>query len=124
MNYKLVMKKKPAYLHAIVDGQNSRENVKRYLQEVLRECILHKCSRVLIEERFEGPRLDTVDVFQIVAEGSGEAMGQLQAIAYVDINASGDTMHFAETVAVNRALPVRVFSTVTAAEKWLLEKND
>ncbi len=29
-------------------------------------------------------------------------------------------MKFAETVAVNRGLPVRLFSSVNDAEKWLL----
>jgi hypothetical protein len=30
---------------------------------------------------------------------------------------------FAETVEVNCSLPVKVFSTVVEAEKWLLEKD-
>ncbi len=123
MTYKLTINKKPTYLHVIVNGQNSRENVVLYLKELLCECLAHNYSRVLIEERLEGPRLETLDVFQIAAEGSGEAIGKLEAIAYVDINAKNNMMHFAETVAVNRALPVAVFPTVTAAEKWLLAKD-
>jgi hypothetical protein len=47
----------------------------------------------------------------------------LRAIAYVDVNADGDLMQFAETVAVNRMLPVAVFSNVADAEKWLLDKD-
>ena len=47
----------------------------------------------------------------------------LEAIAYVDVNAAGDLMQFAETVAVNRALPVTVFSTVVEAETWLLGED-
>jgi len=42
-----------------------------------------------------------------------------EAIAYVDVNADGELMKFAETVAVNRSLPVVVFSSVSDAEKWL-----
>jgi hypothetical protein len=78
---------------------------------------------VLIEERLEGPRLGTLDVFEIVSQGSSRALGILQAIAYVDVNAEGDLMQFAETVAVNRALPVTVFSTVADAERWLLDED-
>jgi hypothetical protein len=78
---------------------------------------------VLIEERLEGPRLGTLDVFEIVSQGSSRALGILQAIAYVDVNAAGDLMQFAETVAVNRALPVTVFSTVADAERWLLAER-
>ena len=32
-------------------------------------------------------------------------------------------MQFAETVAVNRALPVTIFSTVADAERWLLDED-
>jgi hypothetical protein len=32
-------------------------------------------------------------------------------------------MPFAETVAVNRTLPVTVFSTVAEAENWLVDKG-
>jgi hypothetical protein len=43
----------------------------------------------------------------------------LAAIAYVDVNAQGSLMKFAEDVAVNRGVRVRVFGTVAEAERWL-----
>ena len=119
MSYKLSITQKPTYLHAVVTGLNSKENVMSYLEEIRRECIARKCFRVLIEERLAGPRLGTIDVFQIAAEGSSRAEGSLKAIAYVDVNAEGDLMKFAETVAVNRSVPVKVFSSVSDAEDWL-----
>ncbi|MGO9614644.1 MAG: hypothetical protein ACLPX5_16645 [Dissulfurispiraceae bacterium] len=119
MTYKLMIDQKPTYLHAIITGRNSRENVSRYLEDILRECQARRCFRILIEEDLEGPRLGTLDVFKIASEGSSHARGVLEAIAYVDVNAEGDLMLFAETVAVNRALPVAVFSTVADAEKWM-----
>jgi hypothetical protein len=82
-----------------------------------------KLLPVLIEERLEGPRLSTMGVFQIASEGSSQGRGFFEAIAYVDVNAEGDLMNFAETVAVNRFLPVRVFSSVSDAEKWLLGED-
>jgi hypothetical protein len=63
--------------------------------------------------------LNIVEVFRIAAEGSARALGQVHAIAYVDVNAQGDLMKFAEDVAVNRFLRVAVFSTVAEAERWL-----
>ena len=123
MTYKLTIDQKPTYLHAIVTGRNSRENVALYLEEILRECTARSCFSTLIEERLEGPRLKTLDVYQLAVEGSIKAMGLLKAIAYVDVNGQSDMMHFAENVAVNRALPVAVFQTVADAEKWLLDKN-
>jgi hypothetical protein len=47
----------------------------------------------------------------------------LEAMAYVDVNAQGDLMQFAENVAVNRQFPIAVFSTVADAEQWLLRKD-
>jgi len=123
MSYKLTLEQGPAYLHAIVTGYNSKDNVMRYLEEIRQECVARGCFRVLIEERFEGPRLDTIDVFQIAASGRDRALGVFQAIAYVDVNAVGDLMQFAETVAVNRGIPVRVFSAVADAKKWLLDQE-
>jgi hypothetical protein len=94
--------------------------VASYLQEVHRECLDAGYLRVLIEERLDGPRLGATDVFDVAAGGSGRAAGVFQAIAYVDANASGTMMKFAETVAVNRGVPVRLFAAVADAEAWLL----
>jgi len=120
-DYDLRIQTQPGYLHAIVTGRNTRENVAGYLEEIMRECEARDLFRVLIEERLEGPRLGTLDVFSIASEGSSKAIGKMRAIAYVDVLAKGSLMRFAETVAVNRALPVRVFSTIAEAEAWLTD---
>ena len=39
MTYKLTIDQKPTYLHAIVNGRNTKENVAQYLQELNGECI-------------------------------------------------------------------------------------
>ena len=119
MTYTLTIDQKPTYLHAIVTGRNTKENVVRYLEDVIRECRVRNCWSVLIEERLEGARLRTMDVFDIASQGDIRFAGMLRAMAYVDVNAEGDLMRFAEDVAVNRGLPVKVFSTVNDAEQWL-----
>lgn len=120
MSYQLAISEKPGYLHVVVTGENSRENVSRYMEVVIRECTLRQCFRVLVEERLEGPRLGTLDVFEMVAAGTTRFLRTLKAMAYVDVNAtSPEMMSFAENVAVNRAFPVRMFTTVAAAENWL-----
>jgi hypothetical protein len=119
MPYTLTITPKPAFLHAVVTGENSVEHVMRYLDEIQRECRARNCFRVLIEERLEGPRLDAKGVFQIASEGSRRVRVPFKAIAYVDANTKGDLMKFAETVATNLGLPVSVFSTVGEAEQWL-----
>jgi hypothetical protein len=80
--------------------------VAAYLRDVVEECRTRNCFRVLIEERLEGPRLQLMDVFSVAAEGAMMALGVFQTIAYVD-ERMGKMAEFAETVAVNRGMPVR-----------------
>jgi len=120
VSYKLKITPKPTYLHVVVTGPNKPDTVKRYVEGVRRQCQAQKCFRVLIEERLEGPRLGTMDVFQLTSEESSRSQGFFEALAYVDVNAQGDLMKFAETVAVNRGVPMAVFATVGEAEQWLL----
>jgi len=112
----------PTYLHATVTGTNSRESVQQYMDEVLAECQKRECFRVLIEERLEGPRLDAMDVFAMASEGSMRALGVFEAVAYVDPQ-MGKMKDFAESVAVNRGLPISSFFSVAEAEQWLLEQE-
>ena len=119
MTYRIEFQRKSSYLHVIVEGENTRENVVKYLEDIRLECVAQGVLRVLIEERLEGPRLDASEVFGIVSTASGKSMGVFRALAYVDVHADSDTMKFAETVAVNRGIPVRLFSAVADAEKWL-----
>ena len=124
MDYQLTIIQKPAYLHAIVNGVNTKENVVRYLEDLSKECMSRKCFRILIEEHLEGPRIDIFNVFSIIARRSNQVIGLFNAVAYVDCNAMGNSMQFAETVARNRGLPLAVFASVADAEKWLLNENN
>jgi hypothetical protein len=123
MTYKLTIEQKATYIHAVVTGENNRENIIRYLEELLGECAARGCTRVLVEKRLEGPRLAIAEIFEIISENSRRALGMLRAIAYVDVYTTEDMLKFAETVAVNRALPLKVFLTVAEAEAWLSSKD-
>jgi hypothetical protein len=122
MSYQLKITEKPTYLHAVVTGRNSPESVVGYLQDLLRECEARQCFNVLVEEQLTGRRLETWDVYQIASDSSAHARGVFNAIAYVDVNAGGELMKFAETVANNRGVPMAVFATVAEAEQWLAGK--
>jgi hypothetical protein len=121
--YTLTVHQEEGYLHAIVTGTNSEDDVRWYVEDIRRECASRRCPRVLVEERLEGPRLGALPVFRLAKEASERARGELEKIAYVDVNAAGDLMKFAENVAVNRGLPVAVFSSVDEARAWIKKKN-
>ena len=122
MTYKLTIEERPTYLHAVVTGENSAQNVEQYFDELMRECTARGVPRVLVEERLEGPRLGAFEVFRMVSKGIVRYQRTLEALAYVDVNAQGNVMRFAEEVAVNRGFPVRMFPTVAAAKNWLLNE--
>jgi hypothetical protein len=123
MTYELTVQEKPGYLHICVTGVNSRHTVQGYLADVAAECAVRKCWSILVEEDLKGPRLDMVDIYEITSEASQRMGAQTVTIAYVDVNAgrSQSRMQFAETVAVNRGVNVRLFATVREAEQWLRE---
>jgi hypothetical protein len=123
MAYQLAFERHPQYIHATVTGTNSRNAVMRYLEDVRRECARQDCYRALIEERLEGPRLSTMDIFDIASEGAMKALGIFHAIAYVD-RQMGEMAEFPETVAVNRGMPVRAFSSVGEAATWLRAQQE
>jgi hypothetical protein len=118
-DYRMEVRPQAGYLHIVVTGTNSKENVLGYLAEVRDACAAHNCFRVLIEERLEGPRINLLDVFAIALAGVEMSGGMNQTVAYVDVNARGTSMNFAETVARDRGLPITVFSNVAEAERWM-----
>ena len=122
MAYALQIIEKPTYLHFIVTGQNSKDTILGYVEEIHHECTVRNCFRVLIEEHLSGPRLSITDVFELVLDGTDRYRGIFRAIAYVDVNAVNGSMKFAEDACVNRALPIAVFSNVSDAEQWLTKK--
>lgn len=122
--FMLDVQHKTNYLHITVTGKNSPETVAAFLESILEECSVRQCQNILVEERLEGPRLNFSEIVQIASEASQQAVGKIQAFAYVDVNAEDDSMRFAELVARNRAMPVRVFSSVPEAEAWIKAESE
>jgi len=122
MSYELKVIEKPGYLHCVITGENTKDNIVSYVDDINRECTARNCFTVLIEERLDGPRLSIMDLFEIIQDITTRARGIYKAIVYVDVNAEGDSMKFAEDACVNRALPLAIFPTVSEAEEWITSK--
>ncbi|MGI9270701.1 MAG: hypothetical protein ACR2QT_02930 [Woeseiaceae bacterium] len=121
--YSVEFEQRVDYLHARVTGENNAATVERYLRDIVEECQRVACFKVLIDEQLEGPRLSTIDVFSVVSDGAMKSVGMLRAIAFVD-EKMGEMADFAETVAVNRGMPVRSFRSIADAESWLSEQKE
>ncbi|HSE43272.1 MAG TPA: hypothetical protein VLH08_21110 [Acidobacteriota bacterium] len=108
------------YLHVKVQGQNCPSTVRAYLLHIANLCRVSNYSAVLIEEFLSGPSLGMAEVFDIVMSGSSNAMFLTQ-IAYVDANKEHDKerMKFAELIASNQGLNIRIFDEVYKAAEWL-----
>lgn len=121
MSYELSIQEKEGYLHFQITGENQFETVKSYLDALYQECVNRGCSSILVEENLSGPGLRMLDIFGIAEQGSQLASSKIRRVAYVDRNFehSYDNMKFAATVASNRGLNVRLFSSVMEAEQWL-----
>ena len=117
--YTLTTEQQGNHVHVVVTGTNSKEAVFSYLEEILDLCVARNCFRVLIEERLTGPRLALKDVLEIVNSAQEKAAGRFPTIAYVDVNATGPGMEYAEAAAAMRGMTMQLFPTVDEARRWL-----
>ena len=117
--YELTILEHPSYLHATVTGERTPENAARYLQEVHQACVRSGKWAVLLEMNFSGPSLDMASIFRVISRQSRDGSA-LRRIAYVDAAAANPgAPRFAETVAANRGVNVRMFADVGQAARWL-----
>jgi hypothetical protein len=116
--YQLTVRECGTYLHARGEGDRTPQNAARFLEEVHAAGTAYGYPDVLLEMSFTGPSLDTVSIFRIISQHSPEAI-VFRRIAYVDRAANLDKARFAETIAVNRNVNVRLFPDIEAARDWL-----
>jgi hypothetical protein len=121
MSYTLDVEPRSSYLYITVTGENSLDTVSRYLSEIHDWCLQQNCPNVLLVENLSGPGLRTSSIYELISGKSAQSARVVGRMAYVDINPAHDLgeMKFAENVAVNRGIPVRVFATVQEAEASL-----
>ena len=124
MSFELTTEKRDKFLFFRVTGPNEADTVLGYMQAIREECDRHDCYRILIEENLDGPRFDEMEVFALISSGSPNALGFFEAIAYVDAQQDFDVVKFAETIAVNRGLPMAAFGSVADAENWLRHRPE
>ena len=129
MAYHLTLEARPAYLYAKVTGERTGENALRFLEEVYAACVKGGHTAALLEMAFSGPSLPAASIYNVISARAPDG-AKLRKIAYVqpvtDLDDLSDVDHramprFAETVARNRSVNVRLFPNVSTAERWLSE---
>lgn len=120
MAYQLTVEQRPGYMHARVEGERTPENALRFLKESYAACVNSGRRALLLEMNFSGPSLSTTQIFDVIADRANDGM-KLDRIAYVDGSPDLSQSYFAETVAMNRGVNVRLFPSVAAAAGWLTQ---
>jgi hypothetical protein len=121
MAYNFSVEQKPAYVHAKVSGDLTRPNARQFLVDAYQACIDRNVSSLLLEVAFTGGLgLGLGEICSVINERSLDG-SNLERIAYVDTNPDlpRDMAEFAELVAQNRGVKVRLFGTLSEAEQWL-----
>jgi hypothetical protein len=124
MSFEINFERRRNYLHARVTGTNDRETVFDYMNAIKARCTDEKCFSVLIEENLDGPRFDEMQIYSLISDGGPDALGFFDALAYVDEQQDFEVVKFAETVAVNRGIPIAAFASVADAKNWLRHRSD
>ena len=124
MSYHLSIQEYPAYVHARATGEMTPENALRFLVEANGACTARGKRRLLLEFGFTGPSLDGGSIYDIVSTRSSHA-AVFERIAYVDASSERNAEHkrFAETIARNRGVNVRMFPSLEEARQWLGTAN-
>src|SRR4051812_28350682 len=96
----------------------------RFLEEAYSACVKSGHSAVLLEMQLSGPSMDTSSVYEVITRRVPDGR-KLRKIAYVQAAIDDPAMpYFAETVAVNRGVNVRLFQDVATAAQWLSDEGD
>jgi hypothetical protein len=117
--YRVTLEPEPDCLHATAYGERTADNARRFLEEAYAACMARGLDTLLLEVRFSGPSLGFGSIFGVISERSMDGTA-LKRIAYVD-STSDDPAHarFAEMVAMNRGVNVRLFRDVESARAWV-----
>jgi hypothetical protein len=120
MTYRFSAEPKAKYLHAKGSGELNAINARQFLVDAYQACVQRNLKSLLLEMDFTGRNMGLGEVYSVVAERSPDG-AKLERIAYFDAHV-GDRQQiaeFAELVAQNRFVSVRLFSQLSDAERWL-----
>ena len=122
MAYAFTATLNPGYLYCRATGDNSAANIEKFLDDVLNACRQKDCNHALLEDNFIGPSLPVADIYRVISHATKKTWPYVKRIAFMDENPehSQDKMRFAETVARNRGVVAKFFTSRNEAIQWLL----
>lgn len=116
----------PGFLRAVVAGDYSLEAAQRITQEIIEAAGRHRVDAVLIDGLEVCGAPSNMDRFQygnFIADANArlrdKGLATLPKFAYVLKAPMAEPERFAETVAINRGMKVRMFDDHASAIAWL-----
>jgi hypothetical protein len=118
--YAVKFEHRKGYLYAYGQAKKDSFDVSLgFWKEVAIYCKENGFTKVLVEEDFDTDN-SMIDTYEIMTQGQKMGLAGVK-IAFVDCHPEQmNTNLFAETVARNRGISGKVFSSVKEAEEWLL----
>jgi hypothetical protein len=119
MTYLFSVEERQTYLHAKGSGELNVVNARRFLVDAYQACVQRNFKSLLLEMDFTG-NMGLGEVYSVIVERSPDG-AKLERIAYFDAHADEPphVAEFAELVAQNRFVSVRLFRQLSEAEQWL-----
>lgn len=124
MSYELSFNEEPDFLSVNVTGTRTHKAAVALAWDVLSACKERTASKVLVDLQQMTGQLDRVDAYDLAAVEFPKIQktGVLTKMAVVDLEDSMERLKFFETVAVNRGVNMKIFSSVEKAAAWLAKE--
>ncbi|HJT25028.1 MAG TPA: hypothetical protein VJ873_10650 [bacterium] len=120
LSYQLIIEQKIHHLYVTAFGENSAKTMASYLEQVFGICKEKGVRRLLLVENLEGTPWDPLEAYKAASKKALETRGDLEAIAFVDVNASPERLElFAGPAATGPEFRVKSFAIISEAEEWI-----
>ena len=119
MSYDFQIEEMPGYLAARLIGDWTAEALWGRFEFIVEQCNLTGHDKLLIDGSGAQMSVSRLDAFYLGGTSNTLIKDQLEVVG-VDKPGRADLHRFAQMVAKNRGIRMRVFREIQAAEEWLL----
>lgn len=113
------LQKKDRYYEFILEGEFNAENVNRQITQIAEICKKDRVNKIMAILTELSGVISTVDRYSIGKHGASYYLGVKVAVVLREDHMKDDLL--GETVARNRGLNVKDFTSREKAEKWLID---
>lgn len=121
-SYTIKFEDRGEYLYALVSGENLSPGIaEQYWDEIARERIKLKKSKILIEKNFT-ESVSPAEMYEMGVSLGSNFKGK--KIAFFDRYGNEEINDFGKLVAQNQGVKIRIFTSIESAENWLISTHE